>query len=488
MRVSLKKKVIILIVFFALILSGFGLFVSSYAISDIVDSKYKSFAEQISRTVSHLLDGDQVRVIRDAEMEIYHSCENTDNNNMSEQELQEYLDRYEDIPNLLEFERLKNQMRSVQDDTDAESIYLFCIDNVGERWIYLIDAAEEDPCPPGWNDPLYDFNKGILKDPTMGFPAYITDTKEYGWLLTSGSPIYASDGEIVGYAGIDISMNMIRDVQSGYFWLTVVVFIILTIILSFVGYIVASHFVVKPIKRLSKAADDYVNSDVKSNRKDFAYVRIRSHDEISDLAGSLRMMESDLNDYIKSLVRTQKQLARSKERVGELNDIAITDSLTGLKNKRAFDKESERINYEIVEGVARFGLVMIDLNNLKEINDEFGHDKGDIAITGIAELICHEFSHSPVYRVGGDEFVVLIERYDYDNVNSIIRRIRVRQKELKNDESIEMWGKMRAAIGVAIYDEVNDRSIMEVFKRADDSMYQNKKKMKEQDKEDEQKE
>ena len=141
-----------------------------------------------------------------------------------------------------------------------------------------------------------------------------------------------------------------------------------------------------------------------------------------------------------------------------------------------------------MEGVARFGLVMIDLNNLKEINDEFGHDKGDIAITGIAELICHEFSHSPDYRVGGDEFVVLVERYDYDNVNSIIRRIRDRQKELKNDESIEMWGKMRAAIGVAIYDEVNDRSIMEVFKRADDSMYQNKKKMKEQDKEDEQKE
>ena len=51
--------------------------------------------------------------------------------------------------------------------------------------MYLVDAATEDPCPTGCIDPLYDINRGVLTNPEIGFPAYITDTPEYGWLVST---------------------------------------------------------------------------------------------------------------------------------------------------------------------------------------------------------------------------------------------------------------------------------------------------------------
>ena len=481
MKFSIRKKVIVLIVLFALVLSGSGLIISSYAINEIVDSRYKSGADQISLTVSHLLDGDQVLTVRNMVMDIFNSSDDTNIDDMDDAQIEAYLSQFEPVTELLEFDRLRNQMHGVQADVDVDCVYLMYVDPVSERCIYIVDAADEDACYPGWHDPLFEVNRDCLKNPARGFPAYITDTEEYGWLLTSASPVFSSDGEVAAYAAVDVSMNTIRDKQSSYFWLTVIVFLALTIILSFIGFLVASHFIVKPIRLLSNAADKYVKSDAKSKSRVFSDVKIRSHDEIRELSDSMKVVEHDINNYITNLVRTRKMLEKSRERVDELNDMASTDSLTGLKNKRAFEKETERINYEIVEGTAKFGIVMVDLNNLKEINDDFGHDKGDIAIKGIANMICREFVHSPVYRIGGDEFVVIIEHDDYDNINYIVRSFRLKQKELKEDDSIEIWEKMRAALGFAIFDEINDESMNDVFKRADDAMYQNKKKMKEQD-------
>lgn len=67
---------------------------------------------------------------------------------------------------------------------------------------------------------------------------------------------------------------------------------------------------------------------------------------------------------------------------------------------------------------------MIDLNYLKLINDNFGHDKGNIAIKKICNIVCVTFKHSPVFRIGGDEFVVILENEDYDNIHTLIKQFR----------------------------------------------------------------
>ena len=82
------------------------------------------------------------------------------------------------------------------------------------------------------------------------------------------------------------------------------------------------------------------------------------------------------------------------------------DSLTGVGNKTAYIKKTNEINEQIRNGFKDFAVVMIDINGLKAVNDNYGHANGDLYIKGCCHIICEVFKHSPVYRIGGDEFAV----------------------------------------------------------------------------------
>ena len=162
--------------------------------------------------------------------------------------------------------------------------------------------------------------------------------------------------------------------------------------------------------------------------------------------------------------------ALEKEQQNRL--LAHTDPLTGVKNKLAFietesDLEQKIENKEITE----LGIAMFDLNGLKIINDTKGHEAGDKYIQAASKLICNTFKHSPVYRVGGDEFVALLQNQDYNELN-----------ELKNNFANTIIDNLRKggviiSIGVATLGD-NDESFQSLFERADKEMYQNKDELK----------
>ena len=128
--------------------------------------------------------------------------------------------------------------------------------------------------------------------------------------------------------------------------------------------------------------------------------------------------------------------------------------------------------------IATFAILMIDLNYLKRINDSFGHERGDIYIKKISKIICDIFAHSPVYRIGGDEFIVILENRDLETHDSLIQELKTKMEEIQNDKSLESWERVSAAVGLAIYDASKDENMESVFKRADKAMYENKKAMK----------
>ena len=88
--------------------------------------------------------------------------------------------------------------------------------------------------------------------------------------------------------------------------------------------------------------------------------------------------------------------------------------------------------------------------------------------------ICIIFDHSPVFRIGGDEFVVLMENRDYENRDKLIHELKTAFELTSSDETKEPWERYSAAIGVAIYDSQQDKTMNDVFKRADELMYQDK--------------
>ncbi|MBQ7581810.1 MAG: GGDEF domain-containing protein [Lachnospiraceae bacterium] len=163
-----------------------------------------------------------------------------------------------------------------------------------------------------------------------------------------------------------------------------------------------------------------------------------------------------------------------------MKKLANRDALTGIRNKTAFDAEIERVKEGIAKGNTKVGLAMIDLNFLKRINDTYGHDKGNAAIMNLCRITCNIFTHSPVYRIGGDEFVVILRDNDYEHFDELLDTFNKELEALAADPSLEPWERVSAAMGAAFYDETIDEDIDSLLKRADGIMYERKKEMKAQ--------
>ncbi|MBQ2184245.1 MAG: GGDEF domain-containing protein, partial [Lachnospiraceae bacterium] len=156
-----------------------------------------------------------------------------------------------------------------------------------------------------------------------------------------------------------------------------------------------------------------------------------------------------------------------------------TDALTHLKNRNAFENAKALMKTRYLSGdMNDFSVVMFDLNDLKKINDEYGHGVGDIYIKNSSVLICNTFKHSPVYRIGGDEFVAIVKNSDYTERYALLQRFEAEINKL-SQEDVPPVKRVSIAFGMADYSEIEDDNLESIFKKADDRMYDKKRRMKE---------
>ena len=176
-----------------------------------------------------------------------------------------------------------------------------------------------------------------------------------------------------------------------------------------------------------------------------------------------------------SLIVTRREAAETKNKVQNLNEQVFVDALTRVKNKAAYAQWSERINESIQKGEQEpFAVAVCDVNNLKDVNDLFGHKEGDACIKKACARICAVFSHSPVFRVGGDEFVVILSGADFARRKELLEQI----SAVPRERSAVRMGDTIAA-GMAEYDKERHTSLLSVFEEADKAMYERKRAMKE---------
>ena len=110
----------------------------------------------------------------------------------------------------------------------------------------------------------------------------------------------------------------------------------------------------------------------------------------------------------------RREADESRHEVEDLNKQVFIDALTHVKNKSAYEQWQKKINTEIKNGKQEpFAVVVCDVNDLKTVNDQYGHKEGDDCIKNACAKICGVFSHSPVFRIGGDEFVAILYGEDY---------------------------------------------------------------------------
>ena len=204
---------------------------------------------------------------------------------------------------------------------------------------------------------------------------------------------------------------------------------------------------------------------------------------IGDLPTYVRLkaakVEEDGNTIlIIGLLDEDAQIRQEREYERNLSDarkMAVIDSLTGVKNKHAFMQWEEKINEAVRQGEQEpFAVVVCDINDLKTVNDQYGHKEGDLCIQNCSAKICNIFSHSPVFRIGGDEFIVLLSGEDYFRRKELMNQINAVPK----DRSKIRVGETVSA-GMAEYDRDKHRSLMSVAEEADKVMYARKQYLKE---------
>lgn len=187
---------------------------------------------------------------------------------------------------------------------------------------------------------------------------------------------------------------------------------------------------------------------------------------------------SDGTHFIIGVENVDNEIKKEKQHLKELKtekELARRDELTGVKNKTAYKELEASVQGSIENDIdsLAFAIVVCDTNNLKQINDTKGHAAGDEYLLSSSQLLCNIFVHSPVFRVGGDEFVVFLKGNDYLARHELMNKLR--SQVLENNKA---GNGVILASGMSEYKTESDLFVSEIFERADKEMYEDKKKLK----------
>ena len=317
--------------------------------------------------------------------------------------------------------------------------YAFLSDDNGNIFYHpKIDITKINP------DEKLDVPEGLTSDSTFISYEYDGIKKEAAWLpLANGMRINVT---------VPVS-EMEGDWQK--LVLNIVIVSLEVLLVATLVILLYSRRISRPLRELILAAEKFDNGD-------FNY-----------------SLKYDKNDELGKLTKTFINLSsHMKENINRLNKQAFVDSMTQVKNKAAFSDYSAKLQARVDNGnCIRYAVGIFDCNDLKKINDEYGHDKGDIYLKTASRTIKIVFQNHQVFRIGGDEFAIILENEDCDNIDSLVKMfenfvIRI------NDEALNVWEKVNIAYGITEYDPENDRDIDEVIRRADKYMYDDKRKRK----------
>ncbi len=192
---------------------------------------------------------------------------------------------------------------------------------------------------------------------------------------------------------------------------------------------------------------------------------------------SYRMVwAADGRHFIVGISNIDSQVRKEKDYVQAIRsatEMAERDGLTGVKNMTAYQKMEDLLQKGINVGSQEpFAIVVCDVNGLKEVNDTFGHKTGDEYIRSACDVVCGAFQHSPVFRIGGDEFCAVLRGSDYEKRESLLDGLRAQMA--KNITS----GDVVLASGMSAFEVGQDKLVSQIFKRADNMMYENKRQFK----------
>ncbi|SDB24461.1 diguanylate cyclase (GGDEF) domain-containing protein [Pseudobutyrivibrio sp. YE44] len=294
-------------------------------------------------------------------------------------------------------------------------------------------------------------------------------------------PLKDSSGKTYALLCVDIEFSEIHKTINSYTFGNIILILFLGLVFAVLFLLWVNSNITHPIIQLEESVGSFAalaHENRDPEMLNYYPPEIHTHNEVEELSRAINQMSTDIKTYAQNILEAENQVQDMKSQVTRMDMLAYQDSLTHVKNKTWYDTIKARVDEDIRDGIAEFAIIMADFNNLKFINDTYGHECGNSYIVGGAKKICDICPFSAVFRIGGDEFVILLETKAYEIKELLFHRLIDEFDIIEKDESREPWERYSVAFGMAVFSE-GDTCMDDVFKRADKMMYDNKTKMKE---------
>ena len=409
MKKSLKYKIVLAIVIIVCIMDVNFIFVNYVNYMNVNRNYTDSLAQTVANTCSLVVDGDSVTGYLD----------NRRRNTAYYEVWNKLIDYRNTSENVLQI--------SVVNFRDGGGCYVYDTD-LTENGAFLGDIRP------------YDEVQNAIKDELIACEKI--EPLEYNGRSDYYIPLNSSYNIPVAYIIVGISTENVRREQLTYLGYITIIVTSITVLFGVFMIWFMQHNVLGPLNAMSKAASSYSIAILRDGKESpISRMNIRTGDELE------RLCESS------------SQLA-----IADWN--SNHDSMTQLYNKRHYKEQLKELQNDCTIGVIYF-----DIDNLKRMNDTFGHEKGDAVILKAAEFIRRYLTEQASgFRIGGDEFVMLIRDCTEEKVQELVSTMRGDEKGNLSDVTAEFY--CRLAIGGAF--RKTAETLEETIKRADDEMYKNK--------------
>ena len=358
-------------------------------------------------------------------------------------------------------EQVLIKVREAQKDMYIPYIYITRLEN-GHQ-VFVIDP---DIDAPG------EYGQAVVDTPSQPIAwagqAMVDDepySDEWGTYYTAWSPVKDSGGHVVGLVGVDFEVSQITEEINDSLVLIITTTVVL-LALSITFFVLYSTRMRRRSQQLGEEINDLSNNlktmfnEIEGIEKDSA-----TDDSPEDSSGR------DFMKYVHN--KTIAMTKRLRKHTAYMEQQANIDFMTKVGNTRAYSAEKDKRQAEIDSGTADFAVAIFDINGLKKYNDNMGHECGDMLIIAAAEALRKTFATYNIYRIGGDEFTIVIPGA---TEKSIELQFGLLDLEIeKENKSFKVDATLAIAKGYSIFDKSTDKEFKDVFVRADQNMYTDKK-------------
>ena len=348
------------------------------------------------------------------------------------------------------------------------------------KYIYVVRQSEDgtfvfiaDPDPD--NDPAK-FGEPVEVSPALlsaGKGEAAVDSRavrdRWGKYYSAYCPVKTADGKIGGIVGVDFDADWYKNQMTQN-----AVYLLLAGAAALIaGGGIALLFTSRLRKRFGKLNDEVNALAVNLGT---LMAEINSEAEYAMIAPAPTIPESGADAPDDSIEKLSRDVATIQLNLKRFIDFvhaqAYIDGMTGVGNKSAYLELVHETDRIISEGNAAFSIAVFDVNGLKTVNDDYGHENGDRMIVGAADCIKRIFGSKNVFRIGGDEFIAVLPDHTAEDMVEAFKKLDA-ETARENEKGLGP-AKISYSKGAATYEAGVDREFRAVFKRADEAMYRDK--------------